>query len=173
MVTDVAAQLDELHKISDEQWERYRQLLPKSEDVSLVVLKGHLIIEEMLYSIAEKYCANPKPLADARLSFAQLLHVVQALIKLPLGETCWKAIGLLNSIRNSLIHNLEPKELEQRLHSLQELCELKEEPLPPHYVKPTEPPRVAESCICFIIGQLSIIGVVSNFIERNLQLPRE
>lgn len=173
MAIDVKTQLDELNKVSDEQWERYRQLLPKSDDVSLVVLKGHLIIEEMLYSIVEEHCANPSPLADARLSFGQLVHIVHALVKLPVSKTCWKAIGLLNSIRNSLVHNLEPKELEKRLHSLQELCELKDEPLPPHYVKPTELPRIAESCICFIIGQLSVIGLVATFIERNLALPRE
>ena len=173
MATDVKTQLDVLHKISDEQWERYRQLLPKSEDVSLVVLKGHLIIEEMLYGIAEEHCADSAPLAAARLSFAQLLHVVHALVRLPIGQSCWRAIGLLNGIRNSLVHNLEPKEIERRLRELQELCELKDEPLPPHYVKPTEPPKIAESCICFIIGQLSVIGVVAAFIQRNLQLPRE
>ncbi|MBI3810187.1 MAG: hypothetical protein HY284_06985 [Nitrospirae bacterium] len=173
MAKDVKAQLDELHKISDEQWERYRQLLPKSDDVSLVVLKGHLIIEEMLYAVAQEHCANPESLVKAKLTFAQLLHVVRALVKLPIGGDCWEAINLLNGIRNSLIHNLTPKELESRLHALHGMCELKDEPLPPNYVKPTEPAKIAQSCICFIIGQLSVIGIVSAFIERNLQLPKE
>ena len=68
MTIDVKAQLDELHKISDEQWERYRKLLPESDDVSLVVLKGHLIIEEMLYSIAQEHCAYPNSLERANLT---------------------------------------------------------------------------------------------------------
>jgi len=170
---DAKTQLDQFHKISDEQWDRYRQLLPKSDDTSLVVLKGHLIIEEMLYAIAQEHCADPESLVKAKLTFSQLLYVVRAVVKLPIGDSCWEAINLLNGIRNSLIHNLEPKELESRLHALQGMCELKDEPLPPKYVKPTEPARIAESCICFIIGQLQVIGIVAAFIERNLQFPKE
>lgn len=170
MSADVKKQLDELHRISQEQWDHYRQMLPKSDDLSLVVLKGHLIIEEMLYAIAQEHCANPAALEKAKLSFAQLHQLVCALSKLPIMDTCSPAIGLLNTIRNQLVHNLEPRELEARLAALQDMCSPEGGVYPPGYVKPTELPRIAEGCICFIIGQLNVIGIVAAMIERNPQL---
>lgn len=170
MTADVKGQLDELHRISENQWARYQAMLPKSDDVSLVVLKSHLIIEEMLYAIAVEHCANPDELAKARLTFAQLLHMVCALTKIPVMEACSPAIGLLNTIRNSLVHNLEPKELESRLYALQKMCEPTDGEYPPNYVKSTELPRIAESCICFLIGGLNVIGIVAAMVERNPQM---
>ncbi|GAA4868985.1 hypothetical protein [Luteimonas vadosa] len=170
MAAKVKEQLDELHRISEDQWARYQQMLPTSDDVSLVVLKGHLIIEEMLYAIALEHCAKPDELAKARLTFAQLLHMVCALTKIPVMEACSPAISLLNTIRNSLVHNLEPKELEPRLHALQKLCEPTDFEYPPNYVKPTELPRIAESCICFLIGGLNVIGIVAALVEKNPQM---
>lgn len=170
MTAEVKEQLDELHRISEDRWARYQQMLPKSDDVSLVVLKGHLIIEEMLYAIAVVHCANPDELTKARLTFAQLLHVVCALTKIPAIEACSPAINLLNKIRNSLVHNLEPKELEPRIYALQKMCEPADGGYPSNYVKPTELPRIAESCICFLIGGLSVIGIVAAMVEKNPQM---
>lgn len=170
---DVKAQLDELQKNSDQQWERYRQLLPQSDDVELVVLKGHLIIEELLYAVVQEHCANPDAVIKAKLSFAQLVYLAQALVKLPTDATWWKSISLLNAIRNSLVHSLEPKQLESRLNDLNSSCRVPDELLQENYAVSSKPAKIAARCICFIIGQLSVIGIVSAFIERNLRMPKD
>lgn len=163
-------QLDELNRIGEERWERHRALLPKTDDVSLVVLKGHLIIEEMLYALLEEQCVDTESLEKARLSFAQLLHLVCAFCKFPAIEHCAPQIALLNSLRNALVHNLEPRELAPRLTALSQMCQPSDGVYPANHVAPTEPARIAEACICFIIGQLSVIALLEAVLERNPDL---
>jgi hypothetical protein len=171
MPIDVKAQMDELFKASEERSDRYLALLPRTGDVSLVVLKGHLMIEEMMIAIAANHCPDPDELAKARLTFAQLHHLVRALLKLPLGGGIWEAISLLNAIRNSLVHNLEPKELDARISALYLMCQGSDEfPKHPSYVEATEPSDMAARAISFVMGALSVIEPVSAFFERNLKL---
>ena len=173
MPIDADQQLNELYAAQERETDRYSALLPKTDDVSLVVLKGHLIIEEMLFEIAASHCAIPKELENAKLSFAQLLHMTQALLKIPRRPRTWEAIALLNNIRNSLVHNLEPKEINKKIEALDQMCTLSDEPYPPGYVKPTEPARIAAAAISFIMGGLSVVSPLASFIERNLKLPKE
>ena len=171
MPIDVKKQLDELLALADGKAERLGKHVPKSEDIALVVLKGHLVVEEMLFDIASTHCRDIVELRHARLSFAQLLHVTRALSKFPGHEHLWESIGLLNSLRNALVHNLEPGEVERKIAALDKLCELKGEKLLPNYVKPTEPAHIVAASIHFIIGSLSVLGPVTAFVENNLRLP--
>lgn len=173
MSVDVTTQLNDLFAAQEERSKRYQALLPNSDDVSLVVLKGHLVIEEMLFEIAASHCARREELSKARLSFAQLLQVTHALVKLPIGGNVWLAAQMLNGIRNALVHNLEPREMEKKLVTLSKLCEAKDVPFSPNYKPPSEPAKIASSCIGFIMGALSVIGPVATFVERNLKLPKE
>ena len=171
MPIDVDKQLDELFEAQDQRSARYSEMLPKTDDVALVVLKGHLIVEEMLFAIAAAHCARPAELEKAKLSFAQLLHVTQSLLKMPSTPRTWEAIALLNSMRNSLVHNLEPREIDRKIVALDQLCIMNDEPYPPGYEKPTEPARIAACAISFIMGSLSVITPMATFIERNRKLP--
>jgi|TARA_B100000700_G_scaffold8263_1_gene8657 hypothetical protein len=168
--SDIKKQLDELGHISDERWERYKELLPETEDVELVVLKGHLIVEEMLYAIAEEHCSDVKAFREARLTFAQLLNVTRAMVKLPVLETCAPIIKKLNTLRNQLMHNLEPGGLDERIYELQELCRVEPDLYPEGYEEPTKPAEVVKGCVCFIAGTLGVAGVVTAFLERNMDL---
>ena len=173
MAIDVKAQLAELFAAADKKTERYGELMPATDDVALVVLKGHLIIEEMLFEIAANHCSDPEELKKAKLSFAQVLHVTRALIKLPPHQRRWEAIALLNTLRNSLVHNLEPKEIAKKIEALDQMCKLDDEKLPEGFVKPTEPARIVAGAIHFIMGSLSVLNPVTALIERNLKLPHE
>jgi hypothetical protein len=167
----LTVQLDALHERTDKTWERHKALLPKTDDPALTILKGHLMIEEMLMVIAVDHCPHPEHLMKARLTFAQLSYLTRAMVRLPMPTTCWEAIDLLNAIRNALVHNLEPRDLQAKLCALQRLCTPKEPIGPPGYEPPTEPQKIAEQCICYIMGQLSVLTVVATFIVKNLQLP--
>lgn len=167
-MSDTKAQWDEIFSAHNERSEKYMKLLPPSGDVSLIVLKGHLIIEEMLFEIAATHCCDRGALQKAKLSFAQLLCVTQALIKLPLGDCVWPAVSALNSIRNALVHNLNPRDLEKRIKSLEELCKGDRSILPPDYVPPTEIAKIAASCIAFIMGALSVVGPVSEMLAKGI-----
>ncbi len=97
---------------------RYDEHMPKTDDATLVVLKGHLLIEEMLVELAEVAFANPQYLHDANLGFYKLACVVRAAVQLRADDTCWQLILSLNSFRNDLAHNLESAKRQDRLNAL-------------------------------------------------------
>lgn len=168
----MSKKIDRLAKLFREEhtnWDRYKKLLPESEDVELIVLKGHLIIEEMLYKLAVEHFPYPKHFKSARLSFKQLSLIVRALVMLPVMDKGWEAIAILNTLRNKLSHNLEPQNINTYIDNLERLCTT-DEPLPENYKPPETSAKKAASAICFIIGQLSILSSMAVFFERNKKI---
>ena len=89
--------------------------LPSLDDTTLIVLKGHLLIEEQLISILESSLRYPKALDETRLTFAQRLSLVKALKYRDKNSWVWEAIAQLNAIRNDLAHKLEPARLNEKM----------------------------------------------------------
>lgn len=77
-----------------------------------VILKGHLLIEEILIKILENTVESTKPLKSANLSFFKLACIVRALHESKTKKWVWESVLLLNSIRNELAHKLETKNIE-------------------------------------------------------------
>jgi hypothetical protein len=82
-------------------------------DRVLVVLKGHLLVEELLRAYIEKHVRRPAALADARLTFHQCLCIARAFDNDPSREKLWLVIEKLNGLRNKFAHSLEPKDVER------------------------------------------------------------
>ncbi len=97
-----------VHDLSDQ--------IPKINDVTLVVIKGHLVIERCLHEILQLNMSHQKHLEEARLTFAQLLNLVMAISKLPLHEETFKSIRKLNLLRNHLAHNLPNEKTESMIN---------------------------------------------------------
>ncbi|WP_144007160.1 hypothetical protein [Pelomonas sp. KK5] len=152
------SQFERIFQERHERAERYSGLLPETDDVTLTVLKGHLVVEELLYAIAEEHLENPQYLSKARLSFAQLLYVVRALNFIPLPEEAWQGMVELNALRNALAHKLQPKDVTERLERLYSLCVIGQEPLPADYKKPDQLAPLAAECIHSLMGALSIVS---------------
>jgi hypothetical protein len=100
--------------------ERFQELLDlrPGADLQMVLLKAHLLIEELLQSFLEHSVINGALLADARLSFHQRLLLAQALHPDPSRfdtEWVWSSVRALNSLRNQMVHNIEPKEFDAQL----------------------------------------------------------
>ncbi len=68
--------------------ERYMRILPPTTDLTLLVLKGHLLIEEQLNLFLETELKHYSILKDARLTFLQKLKIVQSM--------CWLKKGTGN-----------------------------------------------------------------------------
>jgi hypothetical protein len=92
---------------------RYDEHMPDVDDVSMIVLKGHLLIEEMLLEFATLALEHPKHLA--KLSFHQLACLVRALMAEKPDDKCWEMILQINSLRNCLAHKLQPPDLDKRI----------------------------------------------------------
>jgi hypothetical protein len=94
-------------------------LRPAEGDPTYLVLKAHLLAEEVLYIYVESRAHRPGPISAARLSFAQLLALCRAFHPHSSEDWwVWSALQKLNSLRNTLAHNLEPQDLQDRIVEL-------------------------------------------------------
>ena|SRR5579863_1649585 len=102
---------------------RVMKHLPEKGDLSLIILKGHLLIEELLFALVSSAAKDPEAIKSAKLSYYQLASVAKALYyenrlekRLEKRQSAiWGAIFELNNLRNTLAHNLEPQDLNKKL----------------------------------------------------------
>ena len=97
--------------------------IPEGIDNSLSILKGHLIAEEELYRAINSKVIVSKDIEKARLKFSQLMFVTKAHYFKQEDSWMWGALRMLNGIRNSLSHSLEPDNFGASLLEFIELVE--------------------------------------------------
>lgn len=110
------------HSETHPDWLRIEQHYPDGADLTLQVLKGHLLVEELLREIFNLLLAYPDALRGnrgARFECHQVICLVQAMTEhSALEPWLWDAAKRLNGIRNDLAHNLEPRSLNEKVDSL-------------------------------------------------------
>lgn len=110
----------------EEQAERYRQFsrhVCKSDDLILLTLKGHLLIEELLIEIISNHMKDPAGLwKDFKSEFLDKLCLVRGLCG---SSIYWNCIQELNEIRNKYAHNIETPQIEDRIDRFIELALVK------------------------------------------------
>ena len=79
----------------------------ESDDAALIVLKGHLVIEERITSVIEKFVFHPEHLERARLTFAHKMALARSMSLDESESSAWDLIEKLNSLRNKLSHSLD------------------------------------------------------------------
>ena len=81
-------------------------------DELTIILKSHLLVEELLRGFCEYSVAHPKYLREARLSFKQIFHLARSIYSLnvPRLEWTWGVVNSLNTMRNLMAHAIEPDE---------------------------------------------------------------
>jgi|SRR5579864_4078040 len=79
----------------------------ESDAPALVILKGHLVIEERLTAVIEKFVFHPEHLDKARLTFAQKVTIARSLSLDEDKNSMWNLIEKLNVLRNKLSHSLD------------------------------------------------------------------
>lgn len=98
---------NEANAAFQKQYERFAKLCPFGGDPMVVLLKGHLLLEEMLFEVIRAGIADAAPLEEARLTFAQTLRIARASAGQFLNDLEAEAIGRINKLRNSLAHSSE------------------------------------------------------------------
>lgn len=106
--------MDNLISYADAQL-RVLKHLPNKGDLSLIILKGHLLIEELLFALVSSAAKDPSAIKSGKLNYYQLASVAKALFYEKHVGPVWDAIFELNALRNTLVHNLEPQDLDKKL----------------------------------------------------------
>lgn len=83
-----------------------------------MILRGHLLIEELLDQLIAAHLKYPKAINDARLTFFQKLCIAQGMIGRSNEDFTWIPIKKLNELRNSISHNLPDDRFSERLDSV-------------------------------------------------------
>jgi hypothetical protein len=100
---------------------RVRAHLPEGTDLTLIALKGHLLLEEALDDLIRFYCTQPEHLSDARLHFADKVKLARALSGHLAWTGLWPLSDALNKVRNELAHNLDSPRLNERVQRFMRL----------------------------------------------------
>ena len=86
--------------------QRFASKLKEKDDIALIVLKGHLLIEERLDEIIRNSVVNPTVLKNTRMNFELKCKLAQSMCTKP-EFPAWLLVLSLNSLRNDLAHKLE------------------------------------------------------------------
>jgi hypothetical protein len=86
--------------------------LLSAQDEIVLVLKAHLVAESFLYEILYDQLPNAAALDNSRLSFSQLLSIVESLRPSKREQWIWLSFRHLNSLRNEYAHELSPDRLD-------------------------------------------------------------
>ena len=121
--------------------DRFRRHFPRrSKDVALVVLKGHLLLEESVNRLLASLLRRPEAIEGANLRFHQKLGLIKALF--PVDPDMMEAAEKLNTIRNRLAHHLDYPQIEAQVRDFLSLCEAPKDP-----DEPDDPETEAEPII--------------------------
>jgi hypothetical protein len=111
---------------SDEDEAFYRSVreilreLPEGEDVIILTLKAHLVIEQLLIQMMDVAAVNAEPLKDLnRLQFSTRLALARSLFR-PVARNndgLWALVKKLGKIRNDIAHQLKPKKVDEEIET--------------------------------------------------------
>ena len=95
---------------------RFLKLLPHGKDLTLVILKGHLLIEEQVWQIIDERVGKPDALRkNVKFDCHQAICIAEALCPQEQEPWLWEAVKKLNKIRNEIAHKTEPVGIEDRV----------------------------------------------------------
>lgn len=125
----------------------------KPDDLTLIILKGHLAAEEQLTKIVCKGVAFPSAIKQGRLRYHQLCSISKAMYYTRDNQWVWPAVEKLNTLRNELAHHLESTKLESMINEFLYPLERRYIMLDAGYVATDIPARL-RSMLSFLIGIL-------------------
>ena len=111
-------------------FQRVAKHLPSDNDLTLITLKGHLLVEEILDSIIAKHCKDESALEGVDFRFQLKARLAAALTGQPELAPAWVMIDKLNALRNALAHKIEHPLAQRRLEVFLELFRHTEIKLP-------------------------------------------
>jgi hypothetical protein len=93
---------------------KINQHMDKETDTTMIILKGHLLVEETLSEIL-KYTlkeSNPMTIKIHNMMFSQKANLVWALKHDKMKLNVWPSLKRLNTIRYKMAHSLEPSDID-------------------------------------------------------------
>lgn len=161
-----------IDEVTQSRIDRVREHLPAGNDLTLVALKGHLLVEEALDDLIAIACSEPHHLEKLNLPFRFKPTLARALFGHLLWPGLWPLIDALNTVRNNLAHHLDSPLLQQKvmrfLSVRREHARLLHDPP----VDPKDPSAIADrfrADVSLLIGQLTGGAILVRAITKQAQ----
>ncbi len=90
------------------------------DELATVVLKGHLVLEQVLVRIIGKFVHHSQHVPD-RLQFAQRVGLARSMSLDEADNSMWDLLLAVNTLRNKLAHSLESAERQKAYDRLKEV----------------------------------------------------
>ena len=88
---------------------KFSRHLGSLDDITLIILRGHLLIESEIDQVLENQLKWSKPVKDSRFRFSDKVKITKALLgKDESVRLKLHLVDKLNKLRNNLAHNLSP-----------------------------------------------------------------
>lgn len=151
-------------------FERELKHLPRTDDLSLITLKGHLLIEEVLEDLIKHRCNDPDVLHNVDMSFFLKAKLANAFWGTRLANdyeipaNTWEAVEALNSLRNEFAHRLESPAVEKKLQKFLQLYSRNKLPS-------DDPSEKATSLLTTISFLYAVLSSFEDVIKRPERYP--
>ena len=149
---------------------RISKFMKQESELELIILKGHLLIEEQLNNILEAARINQSKLGNLELQFFKKVLIANSLCWKSPDDEIWKFMLKINKLRNDLAHQLDSKKRDKLIEDVMSShIKLLDDDLVEETKKMSMKEQIDLS-ICLVLGYLEIfcddIRTVSNKIYQ-------
>jgi hypothetical protein len=100
---------------------RFLEHMQYVDEETLVVLKGLLLIEEILNNILEQFVFHIEFIGKANLRFAQKCELARSLSLDEHQNSIWELVTAYNTLRNELAHKLDSRKRQAKIDMVKAL----------------------------------------------------
>jgi hypothetical protein len=155
-MSDFESRIKAIFATGEDRGARLREHLSNNDDLIGVVLRGHLVLEELLFAAVSAHCQEPEHLKEVRLRFPQLVSLLRALEKISaVPSNYWNALLEFNTLRNQLAHRLEPKDIEACTARFVSFVSLRSEH---KFPEPHSSREALQAALHYLIGGLEVVA---------------
>jgi hypothetical protein len=146
--------------------QRFVEQMQHIDEVAVITLKGHLLLEEQLERIIGTFVFHAECVRLAQLRFPQKVALARAMSLDEHGHRMWDLVLAINTFRNELAHALQSEKREQKFQRLKTLFEESTAgaPLPSH-------PLADKEVVLFAVAAAS--GFLGTFEEEVLRFKEQ
>ncbi|WP_339911462.1 hypothetical protein [Symmachiella dynata] len=135
-------------------FQEFIDFVEHGDKLTVVTLKGHLAIEELLSRILNSITGHQALISDARLSFHQKRLLVQAHSGVRSSDASWQIIQILNTLRNEIGHKLQAERSSDLIDRIRHLLRNRDSQSYLLIPNPNDDVELISHVVSFLIGFL-------------------
>lgn len=124
----------------------------KLDELRLATLEGHLLMEEALDAFVDAAVFHPEQLSPVNMNFHTKGHLAISLGMKRDKDEMWPVVWAINQLRNKMAHNLDSKEIDEKMKYLRNVYVGALEPEPAAYAKTLSDKEIVDSACAVCAG---------------------